>query len=159
MKKKEKKRPGIEIKESTPAPSKSRSSSPVKSGVEEIKSSQPVPVELTEKAKKVTDAIIKGTSKIKKSQRQSLTAQPKESTKNDDDKTVIVDTNPTIEKYGTNIKSFKSLIEKYKDLPGNNSIDDFENEDAIKMKGFIKALGIAGKTKKLETLRKKASIL
>ena len=92
---------------------------------------------------------------------QSLTAQPKEATskEDDDDKTVIVDTNPTGITYGKNIKSFKLLIEKYKDYPNSNTIDDFEKEDQIHIKGFIKALGISANTKILETLRKKASKL
>ena len=40
-----------------------------------------------------------------KQKRQSLTAQPKEATPkdDDDDKTVIADTNLTVEKYKTNI--------------------------------------------------------
>ena len=65
----------------------------------------------------------------------------------DDDKTVIADTKPTVAKFRTSIKSFKLLLEKYKDYPSHSTIDDFEKEYQVHIKVFIKQLGISGKAK------------
>jgi hypothetical protein len=51
--------------------------------------------------------------------------------------------------------SFKKLMQTYKKLPDNATIDDLSSKDQIKMKGFKKALGISGQTKLFKTLRKK----
>ena len=75
-----------------------------------------------------------------------------------DDKTVIETLNTPVEAYKVNVSSFKKLIDIYKDLPNNGTIDDLKPEDQVKMKGYMKFLGINLKTKKLEKLREKTKL-
>ena len=125
-------------------------------GVEESKSDEPQKAiedkDIKDKANKIISLMAKGTSKGR------LEKKKRESIDTSDAKTVIVDTNPQIETYKTNFNSFKELLSKYEKLPDSASYTDFSDEDIVKMKGFIKTLGIPMQTKKLDKLRKKIKI-
>ena len=72
-----------------------------------------------------------------------------------DAQTVIDNTTPKIETYKINQQSYKQLLNKYISLDENDTLDSFDNEDKIKIKGFMKVLGISPNTKILKSLRKK----
>ena len=55
---------------------------------------------------------------------------------------------PQHETYKANFKSFKSLMETYKDLPDNKTMEDMSPEDQVKIKGFIEKKAYLPKLKK-----------
>ena len=105
--------------------------------------------ELNDKAHKITSLMVKGTSK------KILGNKKKENIDTSDEKTVVADTNPQTEAYKVNFNSFKKLMKIYEKLPDNATIDNLSPEDQIKLKGYMKAIGIPMQTKKLDKLRKK----
>ena len=121
--------------------------------VEEINKAPIQEEEINKKVHKIKNAIVKGTAKARSEKRKSIDSnQPIDTS---DDKTVITDTTPQIESYKINTQSLKSLMAKYKDLSDSATIDDFDPEDQVKMKGYMKAIGVPIRTKKMSTLRKK----
>jgi len=143
------------------------------SGVEETKTNEPqkAPTKplLTEEETKTnepqkapTKPLLTKEEKITKLQsivRQKLAKKAvdnrRKSIDTSDAKTDIVDTNPQVESYKANFKPFKDILSKYVHLPDTSSIDDFDPDDKVKIKGFIQALGIPMQTKKLDKLRNK----
>ena len=124
-------------------------------GVEESKNSEPEQKtseptqDKNDKATKIQSLIRKNNAKkIVEEKRKSI-----ESTK--DDKTVVENLVPQAESYKINFNTAKSIIDKYKDLSDDLTIDNFNKEDKIKLRGLMSSLGVSLNTKKLKSLRNK----
>jgi len=57
------------------------------------------------------------------------------------------------------VQGFKNLIKKFSTLDDKTNIDELLQKDQVKLKGYMKAIGIPSQTKTLKGLRKKYSIL
>ena len=143
-------------------PTKSRPTTPTQppapEGVEESKSTEPIKAK---KPNKKTSPIIisnpeeeKKLAKVqlflKSKNAKKILEEKRKSVNPQDDKTVVETLNTAAETYKTNAQAFKDLVDIYGFLSKNDTIDNLDPDDKVKMKGYMKALGISGKTKKLK---------
>jgi len=98
-------------------------------------------------------------SLVRKNLAKKTVEEKRKSIDSNDEKTVIDDTTPTTETYKINVQGFKNLIKKFSTLDDKTNIDELLQKDQVKLKGYMKAIGIPSQTKTLKGLRKKYSIL
>ena len=98
-------------------------------------------------------------SLVRKNLAKKTVEEKRKSIDSNDEKTVIDDTTPTTETYKINVQGFKNLIKKFSALDDKTNIDELLQKDQVKIKGYMKAIGIPSQTKTLKGLRKKYSIL
>ena len=98
-------------------------------------------------------------SLVRKNLAKKTVEEKRKSIDSNDEKTVIDDTTPTTETYKINVQGFKNLIKKFSALDDKTNIDELLQKDQVKLKGYMKAIGIPSQTKTLKGLRKKYSIL
>ncbi len=94
-------------------------------------------------------------SKVRGNIAKKLVEEKRKLIDNSDEKTVVQDTTPPIESFKLNQNAYNLILAKYKDRPNTDSIDSFEKEDVVKIKGLMKNLSINLNTKRLDKLRNK----
>jgi len=98
-------------------------------------------------------------SLVRKNLAKKAVEEKRKSIDTSDEKTVIDDTSPEVETYKINVQGFKNLIKKFSALDDKTNIDELLSNDQVKLKDYMKAIGIPPQTKTLKGLRKKYSIL